>query len=202
MPDLEPGNVQQQTPASQTIFHQSSHPIALFFHLFFRTAAIVCYLLANFLFPGNFIFAFVIIILLLAFDFWTVKKISGRRLAGIMWDHEVDETGNTIWLFQSRDPSRPVNSVDSNIFWMTLYVFPLAWIVLFFTCFITFSFSYLPIVILALLLNFTNVVGFFYADRDAKKRWAQAAASSGLLSSVLGGVGGLGGRVAGLFFRG
>lgn len=48
------------------------HPVAAFFHLFFRVIAIIVYLLAE-LISGSFIACMVTIILLLSCDFWTVK---------------------------------------------------------------------------------------------------------------------------------
>jgi hypothetical protein len=48
----------------------------------------------------------------------------------------------------------------------------------------------LPIVLLALVFNLSNVVGFTYADRDAQRRWASKNAS------LLGNFGGLGGQLA------
>lgn len=48
------------------------HPLATFFHLFFRTSAILVYLLCEIL-SSSFIVCMVTIILLLSCDFWTVK---------------------------------------------------------------------------------------------------------------------------------
>ena len=50
--------------------------VAVFFHLIFRFLAILTYLLCG-LFSGGFIVNFVIIVLLLSVDFWTVKNITG-----------------------------------------------------------------------------------------------------------------------------
>lgn len=50
----------------------SRHPVASFFHLFFRASAILVYLLCDML-SGRFIASMVTIILLLSCDFWTVK---------------------------------------------------------------------------------------------------------------------------------
>lgn len=49
--------------------------------------------------------------------------------------------------------------------------------------------SFLPIVLLALVFNVTNVVGFTYADRDSKRKWATGMAASSMFGSI-GGVGG------------
>jgi riboflavin transporter FmnP len=63
------------------------------------------------------------------------------------------------------------------------------WTALLIVSFLKLNFSFIPIVILALVFNATNVIGFTYADRDAKQRWANSAVSSGW-SMGLGGVGG------------
>jgi hypothetical protein len=77
-----------------------SHPIALVFHLLFKAAAIVIYLVGSlFLTPG--IFTFVILILLLAADFWTVKNVTGRLLVGLRWWNEIREDGSNEWIFES-----------------------------------------------------------------------------------------------------
>ncbi len=55
------------------------------------------------LFTSNFILSFVVIILLLAFDFWTVKNVSGRLLVGLRWWNEIKEDGSNEWIFESRE---------------------------------------------------------------------------------------------------
>lgn len=54
--------------------HIHRHPIASFFHLFFRVSAIVVYLLCELL-SNSYIACMVTIILLLSCDFWAVKVI-------------------------------------------------------------------------------------------------------------------------------
>lgn len=56
-----------------------------------------------YLFTSNFVLVFVVTILLLAFDFWTVKNVSGRLLVGLRWWNEVDEEGRGTWIYESRD---------------------------------------------------------------------------------------------------
>lgn len=48
------------------------HPLATFFHLFFRVSAIITYLFCDW-FSNSFVACFVTILLLLSFDFWSVK---------------------------------------------------------------------------------------------------------------------------------
>jgi len=49
------------------------------------------------------VFLFVIIVLLLAFDFWTVKNVSGRLLVGLRWWNETGPDGESVWVFESAD---------------------------------------------------------------------------------------------------
>ena len=57
------------------ILKQSKHPSAIVFHLLFKALALFFYMFGSWV-TSNFIFKFVVCILLLAFDFWTVKNIS------------------------------------------------------------------------------------------------------------------------------
>ena len=76
--------------------------MALFFHLFFRALAIVVYIIP-FVHRNSYVISFVTITMLLAFDFWTVKNISGRLLVGLRWWNEINEDGTNSWLFESKD---------------------------------------------------------------------------------------------------
>ena len=56
------------------------HPFVAFFHVFFRTMALVVYLMGSLIYSASFIGIFVSVVLLLSLDFWTVKNITGRIL--------------------------------------------------------------------------------------------------------------------------
>uniref|UniRef100_A0A4W2HXS2 Golgi apparatus membrane protein TVP23 homolog n=1 Tax=Bos indicus x Bos taurus TaxID=30522 RepID=A0A4W2HXS2_BOBOX len=77
------------------------HPVASFFHLFFRVSAIIVYLLCE-LFSSSFIACMVTIILLLSCDFWAVKNVTGRLMVGLRWWNHIDEDGKSHWVFESR----------------------------------------------------------------------------------------------------
>ncbi|CAE6533574.1 unnamed protein product [Rhizoctonia solani] len=171
------------------LLRQSSHPSVLFFLYLFRIAAIAVYLLCGF-FTDNYT---VVVVVLLAMDFWNCRNVAGRRLVGLRFWNQVDEDGESYWVFESRDPSRPANPIDSKMFWTALYVFPVLWVLLFIVSLLKFNISFVPIVALALVFNITNVIGFSYADRDAKQRWASSVAADGWNM----GLGGIGGRILG-----
>jgi len=174
------------------IFRQSAHPVSLFFLYFFRVAAIVVYLLCGF-FTTNYVLSTVVVVVLLAMDFWNCRNVSGRTLVGLRYWNQVDDDGESYWVFESRDPTRPANPVDSRMFWIALYTFPCLWLALLIVSILKLSASFIPIVMLALVFNVSNAVGFTYADRDAKQKWANQLGSGwsgfgGLGSQVLAGV--------------
>ena len=35
-------------------------------------------------------------------DFWTVKNITGRLLAGLRWWNHIDEDGKSQWIFENK----------------------------------------------------------------------------------------------------
>lgn len=83
------------------MFGLKRHPIALLFHMLFRTLAILLYLFST-LFYSSFITIFVVIIICLSMDFWTVKNVTGRLLVGLRWWNHVDEEGKSQWVFENR----------------------------------------------------------------------------------------------------
>jgi len=131
----------------------------------------------------------VVVVVLLAMDFWNTRNVAGRTLVGLRYWNQVDEDGESYWVFESRDPSHPANPVDSRMFWIALYSFPFLWLALLIVSILKLSASFIPIVALALVFNITNAIGFTYADRDAKQRWANQLAGSGW-SMGIGGIGG------------
>ncbi|KAI8993455.1 hypothetical protein BDB01DRAFT_691083, partial [Pilobolus umbonatus] len=141
-----------------------SHPIAAFFFLVFRLGSIAMYLFGS-IFIKNFSLVFVICILLLAFDFWTVKNVSGRLLVGLRWWNEIQPDGSNKWVFESAHPNRKPNSSDSKLFWTVLYGTPIIWMFLAFVCLITWDFSWLVIVAIAIGMSGANVVGYTQCDK-------------------------------------
>lgn len=78
------------------------NPQVAFFHLFFRTAAILTYVFCTW-FSANFVMIFIVCVMLLALDFWTVKNVSGRLLVGLRWWNEIMPDGSSEWRFECAD---------------------------------------------------------------------------------------------------
>jgi len=144
------------------IFRQSAHPLALFCLYFFRIAAIAVYVLSGW-FTDNYVLSTVLVVILLAMDFWNCRNVAGRTLVGLRFWNQVDEDGESFWVFESRDPSRPANPIDSKMFWIAIYVFPVLWVLLLIVSILKLGVFFIPIVVLAIVFNVTNAIGFTYA---------------------------------------
>lgn len=156
--------------AVQSILKRSSHPTVAIFHVSFKLAAILSYLLLSWL-TKSFVVQFVVTVTLVAFDFWTVKNVTGRLLVGLRWWHEVAEDGLTQqWKFESIPDRQNLNVIDGRIFWWTLYLNPVIWILLGVACVLKLSISYLLVVIIALTLSGANIIGYYKCNKDATEQ--------------------------------
>lgn len=75
------------------------------FHVGFKVASIISFLFLNAII-GEEIITFVIVVLFAAFDFWTVKNITGRLLVNLRWHTEIDELGNEQWIYESDESKK------------------------------------------------------------------------------------------------
>ncbi|KAL2916593.1 vesicle-mediated transport [Polyrhizophydium stewartii] len=177
------GDIEAAQP-EPTLLQQSSHPTALIFHLLFRVAAVFMYIFSG-LFTSNSILTFVIIILLLAFDFWTVKNVTGRLLVGLRWWNEIREDGTNQWIFESRENGVP-NAVDSRIFWTALYVAPAVWALLAVLALLRMQWGSLIVTLVAVAMCSANLFGYMQCEKDAKKRAASYIANQGIFTNIVG----------------
>lgn len=164
--------------------------MAIIFHLLFKSLALFIYIFGSWV-TSNFIFVFVLCIILLAFDFWTVKNISGRLLVGLRWWSVVKDDGSNEWIFESLEDMAEISLVDSRIFWGGLYISPICWSFMFVVGLLRFKLEYLPIVLAAIVLNSANVIGYMKCSSSAKNKMqsmmeqgmAQGAMSAALENS-------------------
>lgn len=161
--------------AVNAILRQSSHPKAALAHVGFKLAAVLAYLLVGF-FTSSFVIQFVLTVTLLAFDFWTVKNVSGRLLVGLRWWHAATPTGvgegedESGWRFETIPDRAAVNKTDGRIFWWALYLTPVVWVVLGVVCVLKFNMSYLVIVAIAMVLSAANIVGYYKCNKEATEQ--------------------------------
>uniref|UniRef100_H3GZ44 Golgi apparatus membrane protein TVP23 homolog n=2 Tax=Phytophthora ramorum TaxID=164328 RepID=H3GZ44_PHYRM len=183
----------------------AKHPVAAFFHLFFKALALLLYLFGS-LFISNFVFIFVVCILLLAFDFWTVKNVTGRLLVGLRWWNKLNEDGSSEWVFESHEDMTEIDPLDSRVFWTGLYGAPALWVMLLIIAVLKFNVEWALIVVIGVALSGANIIGYTRCKKDAKQKM-QSLMSQGALgafstsagSSIMSTIGGfaLGGGLGG-----
>ncbi|KAH0988861.1 hypothetical protein GBA52_000344 [Prunus armeniaca] len=144
-----------------------------------QAGALAFYILST-LFFDNFVIIFVVTVLLAALDFWVVKNVSGRILVGLRWWNEINDLGESVWKFECLDQESlaRMNKKDSWLFWWTLYLTAVAWIVLGIFSLIKFQADYLLVVGVCLTLSIANIVGFTKCRKDAKKQIQQFASQT------------------------
>ncbi|XP_054714893.1 Golgi apparatus membrane protein TVP23 homolog A-like [Uloborus diversus] len=137
------------------------HPLAVFFHLLFRSLAILTYLMCSW-FSNSFISSFVSILIFLSLDFWTVKNITGRLLVGLRWWNYVDDEGKSHWVFESRkgDETAITDTAEAQVFWLALVLTPVVWFLLLFVSFFRLNVKWFVVVLVALVLNGANLYGY------------------------------------------
>ncbi|KAM6424518.1 Golgi apparatus membrane protein TVP23 homolog A isoform 1-T1 [Liasis olivaceus] len=140
------------------------YPLATFFHLFFRVSAIMTYLFCDW-FSKSFIACFLIILLLLSFDFWSVKNVTGRLLVGLRWWNQIDEDGKSHWVFEAKKgPSTGASptEVEARIFWLGLIICPVIWTLFFFSTLFSLKLKWLALAITGICLQTANLYGYIH----------------------------------------
>ncbi|KAN0042354.1 hypothetical protein ACTFIV_004917 [Dictyostelium citrinum] len=162
-----------------------THPVAASVHILFKLSAILLYLFSG-LFGGGFILTFILCILLLSFDFYSVKNITGRLLVGLRWWNQVDpKDGSNKWYFETAPEGHRVNQIESLIFWIALYGTPIFWILFFLKCVISLQFAWILIPTIAISLNVANVYGFYKCSNSNVSNAAATFASNYIGRSLL-----------------
>ncbi|KAM6155922.1 Golgi apparatus membrane protein TVP23 homolog A [Rhynchocyon petersi] len=138
------------------------HPLATFFHLFFRVSAIVTYVCCDW-FSRSFVGCFVTVLLLLSLDFWSVKNVTGRLMVGLRWWNQIDEDGKSHWMFEARKVSShniAATEAEARIFWLGLIICPMIWVVFFFSTLFSLKLKWLALVIAGISLQAANLYGY------------------------------------------
>lgn len=166
-------NKQQISSSSDKIdftnfLSHAKHPGIVFFTIFFKGLA-----MASFLFLGIFgvpeALTFIFVVILNSLDFWFVKNVSGRILVGLRWWNEVKEDGSEIWKFESSHEIR-AKSIDTTIFWMSLYIAPVFWGVFLFLQLIGLKFMWFISCLIGLILTFSNAFGYYKCSGEQKNK--------------------------------
>ena len=101
--DNHPEQIQENNSSNNNQQSKYTHPITIFFTLFFKVSCLIIYLFLTVIFSESFIITFIVVVLLLAFDFYVMKNVSGRLLVGLRWWNEIKEDGESVWRFESKE---------------------------------------------------------------------------------------------------
>ena len=171
-------NIQQVKSKSSSKFKEkitisnflkyAHNPGIVFFTLFFKGLAIFFFLCLG-IFGISDSSIFIIVVLLNALDFWFVKNVSGRVIVGLRWWNEVKEDGSEVWVFESENEKK-ARSIDTTIFWMSLYACPIFWAIFIFLELIGLRFMWFLLCIISFILTFSNAFGYYKCSGDQKKK--------------------------------
>lgn len=182
------------------------HPVAALFHVIFKFLAFLFYLFGG-LFGQDFISTFVAVILLISMDFWVVKNVTGRLLAGLRWSNYIDDEGNSHWIFENKNAGAnqvtndhlsgfqdEINgssgSADSSIFWTSLIVAPIMWVLLMLVSIFRLNVQWFMLVTLASVLSISNLYGYIrcrLGTSDIKSSLTQFVAKQVFYNFITGG---------------
>lgn len=172
---FEPGFGRHGDPPNQA--KRFKHPTAALFHVLFKSLALLFYLFGG-LFGQEFISTFVTVILLISMDFWVVKNVTGRLLAGLRWSNYIDDEGNSHWIFENKnsasdkmandpnlsqdnhDSESRESTTDASIFWTGLIMAPTLWVLFMFVAIFKLNIQWFMLVTLASILSLSNLYGY------------------------------------------
>lgn len=163
----------------------AKNPGACFFHVIFKIAAFVCYFTGRHFF-GDYIVTFILTVVLCAFDFWTVKNVSGRLLVGMRWWNATKADGSSSWYFESHADESTIDPKDKSIFWGAMYTWPLVWFVFLVLNLLSFTWDWLLLIVIAFIFASANVVGYWKCSKEQKRQmseWAKGQAMRTVVSS-------------------
>ena len=162
--DIPKSEQKQQISSSDKIdftnfLSHAKNPGIVFFTLFFKALAIFCFLFLG-IFGVSEALIFIFVVILNSLDFWFVKNISGRILVGLRWWNEVKEDGTEEWKFESSQEEKK-RSIDTSVFWISVYVTPVFWGVFFILELIGLKLMWTLACLIAFILTGSNTFGYY-----------------------------------------
>ena len=170
-------NGQRDSIDFTNFLQHAANPGIVLFTLLFKTLAVLSFLLLG-IFGVSDALIFIIVVILNAFDFWFVKNVSGRILVGLRWWNEVRDDGTEVWIFES-DHEKRATSIDTTLFWTSLYITPCFWGVFLVIELIGLSLVWFLVCLISFVLTFSNTVGYYKCSGEQNKKIANFLAEKG-----------------------
>ena len=174
--DMENQNDQNEGKKIKLDFIKKSRsPQVALMTVLLKLLALIFFLFFN-IFTSNEALVMIIVISLIAADFWYTKNISGRILVGLRWWNNYDaNTQENTWRFESKNEIKEPN-IDRKTFWFSLYGFAGIWLILFVWECIMFNFTWAFLCLISLVISGTNVYGFFRCSKVQQQKAGVLAA--------------------------
>jgi hypothetical protein len=147
------------------------HPVVWTLYISLKLLSLVLYFLTWLVFSDYFILFFIIIIIVMAVDFWCTKNISGRLLVGYRWWNLVNEDGTNEWKFETIEDRSIVSGKNSRLFWIVLWSNCVIWLVLAILNSLRFRIGWLMMTVGGFLFAVINVYGFIKCSRRLKMKY-------------------------------
>jgi hypothetical protein len=96
----------------------------------------------------------------------------------LRWWNEVKEDGSEVWIYESDHEVRKT-SIDSSIFWFSLYATPIFWAVFLILEIIGLKAMWSINCIISLVLSGSNMVGYYKCSGEQKKKLSNFIFSKG-----------------------
>lgn len=159
---------QKQKGKITDFIRKSSNPSVALMTVGLKIASLFFFLFLN-IFTSNEAFVMIVVIIFDAMDFWYTKNISGRILVGLRWWNTYNpETQQEIWTFESKNEKKE-STIDRGTFWLSLYGFTGAWLVLFIWECVIFNFMWACLCFISLAISGINTYGFFRCSKIQQK---------------------------------
>ncbi|EGC29330.1 hypothetical protein DICPUDRAFT_93170 [Dictyostelium purpureum] len=179
----EESNSSSNNNSEQNSAPKPKHPIAIVFHYLFKIIAILIFIFGG-LFSLSFVLTFIIVVLASAFDFWTVKNVTGRLLVGLRWWNEIKEDGSNNWIFESVQDKSQINPAESLLFWGPTILLPVIWIFFMISSIFSAKLLWLVVVIVCFALSAANLYGYIKCAKDARKK-VKGMAQTYIVNSIV-----------------
>jgi len=155
-------------------------------HFAFKILGLAIYLLQR-VWNTSYATTFVLVVLALSADFWLVKNLSGRLLAGLRWWNVVSDDGNgqMEWKFEawSAEEREIAQSGQVNLFWAGILGQQLMWSLFLLSAAFNLHLGWLVIAFIANALNLANLYGYVRC-RLQRKDVASAAKQASVVARI------------------
>ena len=162
-------NQSSNSSNSSNSFQNSANPCIVFFTLFFKILSIIIFIFGNFIFKMSDSLEFVFVVIFSSLDFWFIKNVSRRILVGLRYWNEIKQDGSEVWVYENENEKKK-SSIDTKIFWGSIYLTPCFWFLLIPVEFFSFNIMNFLECVISFVLTFSNLYGYYKCSKEQNKK--------------------------------